>query len=243
MPKLSNDIPTLQRNLSNLLIHSFHLVPNGDPFNWLLDEMLATLGNLKKKPSEHDFFNERRGNWLKDASSILRQIYLLSDPFSDPLGELYESLAAYNRKSFGQYFTPFNICIMLDRITGVTPDVINRNAAQHQGPLLLNDPAGGSGRCMLAPCKRLYHIDPSLLTKIGVYINDIDITCVKMMTVNFFSAFTFHNVELGKLAIFHGNTLQPDSCTLYASASPKSITHTNKQKVDHATTKIESCVV
>lgn len=113
------------------------------------------------------------------------------EPWSDPLGTFYEVLAStYKMKALGQFFTPNCICDMMASING--PGEYDKKRTG----LLVNDPACGSGRMLLAYNAKY----PD-----NVYVaEDLDGICVKMTAVNML----FHGCR-GE--VVHHDSLRPDS--------------------------------
>ena len=112
-----------------------------------------------------------------------------SDTGYDILGEFYEQ--HLSRKGASQFFTPWPICKFMaqssiDEATKSFPD----------RPLRILEPACGSGRMLLA-CKQVAG------TLHEFYAVDIDMTCVKMTSINLFLSGMFRS------EILCGNFLLP----------------------------------
>lgn len=120
-------------------------------------------------------------NYTKDEIQVLYEMYrefilfmnkkLETVNWFDFPGTYYEACVGtpYQREKAGQFFTPQNVCTAMAKM--------NISTVQKKGPLKMNDPSAGSGRCLLAA-----HIE-----RPGSYMvaEDIDRTCCLMATVNF----------------------------------------------------------
>lgn len=84
----------------------------------------------------------------------------------DALGDLFMEHLSFGRN--GQYFTPQPICDMMTQMTFHETELRPNQS--------VNDCACGSGRMLLAAAK--------LSKELRFYGSDIDLTCVKMATVN-----------------------------------------------------------
>lgn len=97
-----------------------------------------------------------------------------SDYGSDVLGEFFEQELSHGRN--GQFFTPYPICQFMTSITAANNSLKHKS---HIEPLRILDPACGSGRMLLAAHR--YHGSGN-----QYYGIDIDMTCVKMTSLNMF---------------------------------------------------------
>lgn len=84
----------------------------------------------------------------------------------DALGDIFMEHLSFGRN--GQYFTPQPLCDMMTQLTFHQQDIKPGQS--------VNDCACGSGRMLLAAAK--------LSKELRFYGSDIDLTCVKMATVN-----------------------------------------------------------
>lgn len=124
----------------------------------------------KDHPADH--FARALGEWM-GAMKL--------EP-ADCLGRIYEEQAVANSYS-GQFFTPDPLVEMMAVMT--MPDTLSDEA-------LVNDPACGSGRMLIAGIQR-----NRFATFVGV---DIDLTCVHMTALNCL-------VRKANTWIIHGNRL------------------------------------
>lgn len=95
----------------------------------------------------------------------------LAQTDADLLGVIYEELGM-DTDSFGQYFTPHNICDMkAEMVTSIDED--------QEEPYTVADPACGSGRLLLHAAKKIPADVDTLF-----YGQDKDATCAKMTALN-----------------------------------------------------------
>ncbi len=121
-------------------------------------------------PADH--FSRALGVWMAAMQA---------EP-ADYLGRVYEEQAIVNSYA-GQFFTPEHLVEMMARMT--MPEELSDNS-------LVNDPACGSGRMLIAGIKR-----NRFATFLGT---DTDLTCVHMATLNCL-------VRNANTYIVHGNSL------------------------------------
>lgn len=125
----------------------------------------------------HDEKNLKR-NPLKDYNTADRETFMIlfnnfgiiadnnGEGLYDALGDIFMEHLSFGRN--GQYFTPQPICDMMTELT-FHEEEIKPNQT-------VNDCACGSGRMLLSAAKRS--------KELRFYGSDIDLTCVKMATVN-----------------------------------------------------------
>jgi type I restriction-modification system DNA methylase subunit len=99
---------------------------------------------------------------------------------TDLLGAIYEDYGATSDQ-FGQHFTPGPVATMKARLS--FPDGDSVRDATPEDPLVIGDPACGSGRLPFHTVHQLRNVAPE--TPVVVVARDIDATCVRMATVNF----------------------------------------------------------
>lgn len=105
---------------------------------------------------------------------IVMQDKLVTDKdWYDFFGTYYEAevVSKLGRKGSGQFFTPPQVCDLMSEM--------NLAASDKKSGLKVNDPAAGSGRCLLS-----LHVRTP-----GCYMvaQDLDLSCVKMCICNFMS--------------------------------------------------------
>lgn len=134
---------------------------NGFSFNFKKEPDLIVWREKYKLEERHKF-----GFMIQDFVKIQEEAILKRDWY-DFLGLFYEEMSMSKQKGFAQYFTPEHICDFIVQILNPENET-------------LAEPALGSGRFVLAAA-----------TKEGkplrfAYGADLDFTCVKMATINFF---------------------------------------------------------
>lgn len=124
------------------------------------DEHAAAVARLGKK----ELINEFIYTLIKGYQAGIE-----CEGWCDPWGDLYMEISGqYKARGMGQFFTPVHLCDMTVKL-------------QHQGDqrmgLLVNDPACGSGRFLLA-----FHAN---FPGNYMFAEDLDPVCCKMTVVNF----------------------------------------------------------
>lgn len=102
--------------------------------------------------------------------------------FFDLFGHLYEQMFLLKSKasSNGQFFTPDDLCMLMADITDA--DVEEKES--DRGLVMVNDPACGSARILLAHFMRKTHDNPALAGKYFYDAADIDLPTCKMAACN-----------------------------------------------------------
>lgn len=173
MPK-TTDVPQELRALNKIFSEKDYSWDYADSFrDWVdfLTELFMPVRQgeyerLKKKHKDLDWFMRMTQEW------VMVQHRMVGDGLMhwyDALGTFYECLSGRGkRQAMGQFFTPYEICELMTRIS--TGD------DQAGKGLLVNDPASGSGRMLLA-----WHAAAP-----GNYqfAADLDSICAKMSAVN-----------------------------------------------------------
>lgn len=103
-----------------------------------------------------------------------------TDAPADILGAMYEHYGATS-DHFGQYFTPANVALAKAEME--FPDAESIRDATPEDPLVIGDPACGSGRLPWYGLHRLREVAPE--TPSLVVARDIDNLCARMAVVNF----------------------------------------------------------
>lgn len=158
--------------------------------NWLdyaIDVNLLTLH--KNKSFKKNYHNNEKAYWdMIAAWTNELSTKLEKYPYYDILGEFYEELVQSKAKSsqMGQFFTP-------PSVTNLLSDLSFHNNLDYQNGIA-NDPAGGSGRTLLAAYVKSNG-------KVFCISNDLDETSCKMCALNFFS----HGI---RGSVLHMDTLE-----------------------------------
>lgn len=128
-------------------------------------------------------------------------------PFDDVLGPVYMELASHgNRAQFAQFFTPMPVALMMAKMSLGSP------ARKDGGDLIrVIDPACGSGVMMLAAAQEVFYGQGAdALLRYSLTGVDLDRTCAKMMATQFMANCSIHDVKIGEVVVYHGNSLFPD---------------------------------
>lgn len=130
-----------------------------------------------------------------------------NEPFCDILGPLYMELASHGgRQALGQFFTPWPVAQMMALISvGTAPE-------RDDGSLITTiDPACGSGVMMLAAANAILHGQgPDALRRWSFSGVDLDPFCARIMAAQFIANCAEHQVHVGELAVFRGDSLRSD---------------------------------
>ena len=123
-------------------------------------------------------------------------------PFADILGMVYQSLASnYGTKALGQYFTPEPLANMMAKMT------YNQQIFENQHAVRFSEPASGSGIMVLSFMKTVFEDSPDYMKKLSVTVVDLDVTCVKMSVLQVLANNLIHQLNLGEIKAFQGNSL------------------------------------
>lgn len=101
------------------------------------------------------------------------------NPFQDFLGSMYMELELGN-DHVGQFFTPFNICRMMARMT--VKEQAKEEIEKH-GYVVLNDPACGGGATLIAAAGAMHEAGISWQDKAYFVAQDLDYTVAMMCYV------------------------------------------------------------
>ena len=169
-------------------------------FTHMVDDVLAGFG-LKLKTIPDSTVTAH----LFELSGLYAQQVIENKPFTDLLGPVYMDLISqYHQQASGQFFTPVSICQLLASINlGAAPvDLDNPRV------LRISDPAVGAGGLLLAS---LDHIATrqgvDALKWISITGIDVDHLCARMFPCQILSALHVHQLTLGELVGYWGNTL------------------------------------
>lgn len=117
--------------------------------------------------------------------------------FGDVLGRVYHELELHNKWA-GQYFTPFEICRMMSKITVMEP--IPRDIIEKCGFITAQEPACGSGAMVIAMAEELHSQGINYQKHLHVTAIDVDLKCVCMAYLQ------FSLLHIPAIVV-HGNTL------------------------------------
>ena len=142
---------------------------------------------------------------ISTAIEAYADIVAQQPPFMDVLGPLYMDLASRGgRAQLGQYFTPWPISQAMAKM-------ISGDSLPDSGPLYRAcDPASGSGVMLLAFANEILeqHGTTGLL-RLSITACDLDPYCARMCATQIIANCNIHNVQLGEVLIYCGNSLGP----------------------------------
>ena len=137
---------------------------------------------------------------------LYRDAVAQTSPFDDLLGDLYMQIAsAGHRQLLGQYFTPRPVAT-LQWVLAMEEDAVRPRL--DGGLHRLCDPASGSGGLVLAAAANLLsRAGPDILKHWSSTLVDLDRICSRMSAVQLLTNCMVHDLELGELVVFHGDSL------------------------------------
>lgn len=197
----ANDFPASLKHFSKLL-NGFYGYHDYDVFYDFIDFSVACL-LWKGDPHTADRLKKKYGNKFHLLGEMyIAMIHTMNDNIHtdqcwfDVPGTLYESFAMKSKSSaLGQFFTPALVCDMIAKIQGADAPVGK----------LVNDPAAGSSRMLLA----FNSVAPGNI----LIAQDIDQICTKMSAINL----CLHGCKGQSV---NGDALQPDNFNFGFSINP-----------------------
>ncbi len=169
-------------------------------FDLMLDDVMAGFG---KTLTENEIPGERVRAVLFDLSALYAKEVIAVAPFADILGPVHmELVSRYHQKGTGQFFTPFEICRLLaDLNMGNEPLPSDRLTR-------ICDPAVGAGGLLLATANHVCDTHgPEALELVSLTGVDVDWRCARMYPCQVLSNLLVHQLQIGELVSYHGNTL------------------------------------
>ena len=142
---------------------------------------------------------------LFELSSLYGKEVIQHDPFYDVLGDTYMDLvSAWGQKALGQYFTPWPVAKMMAAINYTGTE------ATEKALIRVCDPACGSGAMMLAFAQHIVETHGTAALKNYSFTGiDLDRFCTRIFPCQMLSSAFVHQIELGELLVYHGNSLGP----------------------------------
>ena len=179
-----------------------HSVPqSGSAFGLFLDDLLAQFGWNNGKHSRAITIEERR--FVFEATKMYADLVGCSHPFTDILSPVYEAMVVRpHQKALGQHLTPPAVTDLLTNLT-----FTNTFDVYGEGPIHIHEPAVGAGGLPLSVCRRA--LEQGIpVQRLHFALNDIDIQCVKMTTIQFLANGLLHQQLPGGLNITHGDIVK-----------------------------------
>lgn len=190
-------------------------------FEAVVDGALVDLGIKAAGPVGEDL--ERIAQPIREAfaDKVLR-----SPPFEDILGETYMALRSNGKaKQLGKWFTPQSVATAMNELMfgGAMPE------DPHEDRLLsMCDPCCGSGVQLLSAAAALYRYGGAAALRLWSFCGiDLDTLCAKMTALAMFANCTLHDLPVGELVVYRGNSLAPAHCwqvIVHATAPDRPIT-------------------
>jgi len=183
-----------------------------DQFNWLLEDVLGSMGRPITSPPPE----EARDHIFRMAGMYAEAV-IASPPFMDVLGPLYMEIGSHGmRKQMAQFFTPWHIASLMSRITlGTDHQQISDDELVRVG-----EPCAGSGVMLLACCDSvLTQFGPEALRRYSLTAIDLDRTCTLMTATQLLANCAIHDVAIGEVLVYHGNSLAVEEYEVIVHAS------------------------
>lgn len=177
----------------------------------MLKDCMASFGIRLK---EHEYWTEEQTAHLFALGQQYAQC-VQANPFGDVLGHVYQELvSSYGKKMLGQFFTPASIARMTAEIN-YSPELF-----ENQETVRFLEPTVGSSVMPLQFMSTVHNDNPEYLRKLSITGVDLDIVCVQMSTLQLLANNLIHQLNLGEIAVFHGDSLgRPDDLVQYFGAS------------------------
>ena len=201
------DSYTWRRPLSDAIIKACGRFTPDQIFEAVVDGALIRLGVNAAEPVGEDL--ERIAGPLREQ---LADTVLHSPPFADILGEAYMALRSNGKaKQLGQWFTPQPVAMAMNEI--MMADVMAHEPTDQDRLLSMCDPCCGSGVQLLSAAAALHgHAGPAVLRRWSFTGIDLDNLCAKMTALAMLANCALHDLPVGELVVYRGNSLMPAAC-------------------------------
>jgi type I restriction-modification system DNA methylase subunit len=208
------------KDIINHLEKGIYKVGYSSIINLFVDTFIQRL--LGRKVDNYKQLDTDNRDWANQAVDMLIKHIETSEPFGDYFGEIYETFSSkYARSGLGQFFTPSNVSDLISELVGVSDNQATlpysgiQQAINENRLFRVYEPTAGSGRLILSACKKVWRVDPVLLSHIAIVTVDLDCQCVKMQIANFLATKFIHKLEVGELEIYQGNSLSYDTSLIF----------------------------
>ena len=191
------------KRLSKILLDDSYRHRPSEVLRWSLEAILRLFG---KKIG--DAPPQSAQKIVADIVDLYSQEVAKAQPFTDLWGETYMEVASKGHQShLGQFFTPQNICAMMSMMSFGPESGIRKE----NGDLWRTcDPTSGSGVQMLTAAQIiLRQYGPEALHNWSFTCCDLDYTCALMSAVQLLASCAVHDLMLGEVVVYHGNSLFP----------------------------------
>ena len=181
---MAKDIKDFVKYLSE--VSDNHGVKQEERLNAFCDFIISLFSTDSYKPEgfKPDVITPENEDYINLVSrwcSMVAEEMEMGNAF-DLFGQLYEQMFLLKSKasSNGQFFTPDSLCRLMASIT----DADVEEKVSHIGPVIVNDPACGSARTLLAHFMRKTHDNHALTGRYFYEAADIDLPTCKMAACN-----------------------------------------------------------
>jgi hypothetical protein len=197
---VSNNSSTAVKAIAKELDDGYRTRP-GEMFRAMISEIMVVWGFKPWVPVA----DEVRGK-IDRAIAAYDRAVAESEPFLDILGPLYEELASRGGKQLlGQFFTPWPIACMMAEVTNPLELDVPTDRL-----LTVCDPACGSGILLLSTASLILRKQGAdALRGWSFYGCDLDSICARMTAVQMAANCSVHNLFVGEVIVFCGNSLRP----------------------------------
>jgi len=144
-------------------------------FDDFLDLVICCFAMQRYEEQYFEIIGRYEKRHVEIFPKLLAELTLVYDKLSesgawcDPLGDFFESNTSnFGKSAMGQFFTPEHVCTLMAELQGNPKGRIN-------------DPACGSGRCLIA----IDRLDPQNRFDNFYVAQDLDSRCVRMCAINF----------------------------------------------------------
>ncbi|MEO9497642.1 MAG: N-6 DNA methylase [Vibrio splendidus] len=188
--------------IANQLLKLHHKTTT-NPLELMVDDLFCDFGAKHKNPLTPDV-----REILREATSTYAKA-VISFPFRDILGPVYEELSSRgHRSSMGQFFTPHAVSVMMAEISLHDHLKVLREKAAKNETMMISEPACGAGAMILAALGVIAHgKEPELIEYVGFVAVDKERLCARLCAIQVMCNLAMHNVTLGEFTVNWGDTL------------------------------------
>lgn len=173
--------------------------------DWLARDVLADIGVANDDPPP-----ESQLPWLRQTSVLYAEA-VIAHPFTDLLGQVYQTLGSRGRRAqLGQFYTPDSVSKLIGAML-LTP-------GQHVEPSpdgrlwTACEPACGSGALILGFLDELLtQRGPAALQHWSISAIDLDSMVTRLCAAQVLANLMAQQLTLGELVVYHGDALRPAS--------------------------------
>lgn len=198
-------------------IHELRYYHRSDVFDLFIAETMRRIGMpLCDPPLEEEIAGEMR-EVVHTYLGMVEQ----AEPFADILSPVYMHYREGAKAFAGQFFTPWEVCLMMARLTLGDWEPVPHPEGDLWSVL---EPAVGAGGTLLAFLQLLVHRHgPEALRMWRVVAWDIDLTVARMAAIQIMVTLARYGWGLGEVVVVNGDTLRQEvrSIVLHGLAKPR----------------------